>query len=253
MSEEKENQISKTVVSALGSLGTLERATEFQTFLLLACFAAALNIALGLVHQTSLPEFSWQYAKSNLPIGQALVFLTGFALYMSCISGIIRHLADQLVCYPAISVASFARRLTRPDHWYDRERPTHRVRPYELLDAAQAEGGDEYLKQYNEHMNGRMAGDASVSRAASLSFSLLLLIIFENVLPGVRSLSAGLVHLLNAVLDPLGTAIGIAVIVVLLLVWLYRFIDDDYLDGWVVSPRLSAQIEADRRRKMRGQ
>lgn len=243
MSEEKESQISK----ALGALGTLDRATEFQTFLLLASFAIALNITLTLTHQTNLAGISWQYAKSNLPIGQVLIFLTGFALFMSCLVGILRYVVDQVVLYPVITITSFLR-MHSTDR-YRRERPKNWVRPHELLNAARTDEDDAYLEQYNSHMNKKRERDAAAWRTASLCFGLLVLLLIEATLPATSSLSASFVRFLDSVYVHLGDFVAMLVVAVLVFSWLYRFIEDDFDNDWVICPRLYAKLEAERRQK----
>ena len=245
MSDDKTTQIDK----ALGALGTLERATEFQTFLLLASLAVALNITLTLTHQTNLVGFSWQYVRNNLPIGQAMVFLTGFTLYMSCIVGILRYVADQLVSWPAISIASFFGKYDADAISRRRDRPNNAVLASELLEAARNEDDGAYLALYNEHRDKRSAADAAAWRTASLSFGLLVLLAIEATLPANASLSADFVHFLNSTFRGLGNCIGAVLVLVLLASWLFRFIEDDSDRGWIVCPRLYAQLERERQKE----
>lgn len=244
MSDEKSTQIDK----ALGALGTLERATEFQTFLLLGSLAVALNISLTLTHQPNLVGFSWQYVRDQLPIGQALVFLTGFTLYMSCLVGILRYFVDLLVSWPVTWLASFFRSSDADAMSRSRDRPTNRVLSSELLEAARnSDDGAEYLAQYNDHIGKQHIEDAAASRTASLSFSLLVLLAVEATLPTTASLSAGFVRFLNLACSGLGNIVGVVVILVLLMSWLYRFIDDDLHRGWILCPKLYAKLERARR------
>lgn len=245
MSDDKTTQINK----ALGALGTLERATEFQTFLLLASLAVALNTTLTLTHQTNLVGFSWQYVRDHLPIGQALVFLTGFTLFMSCIVGILRYLADQLISWPAISITSFFRSYDADAISRRRHRPNNRVRPSELLEAARDEDDGDYLAQYNDYMEKRGVEDAAAWRTASLSFGLLVLLAIEATLPANASLSADFVQFLNSACGGLGNFIGVVVILVLLASWLYRFIEDDSGRAWIVCPKLYAKLERERQQE----
>jgi hypothetical protein len=245
MSDDKTTQIEK----AIGALGTLERATEFQTFLLLASLAIALNITLTLTHQTNLTGFSWQFVRDHLPIGQALVFLTGFTLFMSCIVGILRYIADKFVYWPVSSLASFFRSydadaISRRGH-----RPNNRVRPSELLQAARDSDDGEYLAQHNDYMEKRGVEDAAAWRTASLSFGLLVLLAIEATLPADASLSADFVHFLNSACSGLGNVIGVVVILVLLASWLFRFIEDDSDRRWVVCPKLYAKLERERQKE----
>ena len=243
MSDDKSTQIDK----ALGALGTLERATEFQTFLLLSSLAFALNITLTLTHQTNLVGFSWQYAKDNLPIGQGLVFLTGFTLYMSCIVNILRYVADQLVGPLVISLASSLGSTQRS--WGIRGRPTNMVRANELLEAARDEEDGTYLALHNEHTDKKGEGDAAAWRTASLSFGLLVLLAIDATLPANASLSTVVIHFLNSTFTNLGIFIGGAVVLVLLASWLFRFIEDDFDRGWITCPKLYAKLERERQKK----
>ncbi|QTO19077.1 hypothetical protein [Burkholderia seminalis] len=245
MSEDRDDQVVKTV----GALGTLERATEFQTFLLLANFVFAINIALTISHHDGLMNFSWEYAKHNLPIGQILVFVMAFALYMSCVVGILRYFTDQIVGYPAIAVTSFLRGRFSGQSVDRYVRPNNMVRPYDLLRAAKDEGGDEYLDQYKEYERKEREGDAMAWRAASLSFALLVLLLIDVDLPSPNSLSIEIIHGLNAVYANLGGVVAALVIAVLLFSWLYRFIDDDWPNKWVINPRLYAKLEAEEQRR----
>lgn len=245
MSDEKTTQIDK----ALGALGTLERATEFQTFLLLASLAIALNITLTLTHQTNLVGFSWQYIRDHLSIGQALVFLAGFTLYMSCIVEILRYFADLLVSWPLISIVFFfrsydAEAISRRGH-----RPNNRVLSSELLEAARDDDDGEYLAQYNDHMGKRGADDAAAWRTASLSFGLLVLLAIEATLPDNASLSADFVIFLNSACSGLGDVIGVVVILVLLTSWLFRLIEDDSHREWILCPKLYAKLERKRQKE----
>jgi hypothetical protein len=235
MSEERSTQIDK----ALGALGKLERATEFQTLLLLGSLAVALNISLTLTHQLNLVGFSWQYVRDQLPIGQALVFLTGFTLYMSCLAGILRYFVRQLVSWPVISLASFLRSYDADATFRRRHRPNHRVLSSELLEAARdSDDGREYLAQYNDHIGKQNGEDAVAARTASLSFGLLVLLTAEATLPRTASPSAGFVRFLNLACSGLGNIVGVAVILVLLMSWLHRFIDDDFHRGRILCPKL---------------
>lgn len=243
MSDDKSTQINK----ALGALGTLERATEFQTFLLLSSLAAALNISLTLTHQTNLVGFSWRYAKDNLPIGQGLVFLTGFTLYMSCVAHILRYIADQLAGPLVISVTMTLRSLDRS--WSTHGRPTNMVRSNELLEAARDEEDGTYLAMHNEHSGKRVEADAAAWRTASLSFGLLVLLAVDATLPANASLSMGFIHFLNSAFANLGTFIGWLVALVLFASWLFRFIEDDYDRGWVTCPKLYAKLERERQKE----
>lgn len=245
MSDDKTTQIEK----ALGALGTLERATEFQTFLLLASLAIALNITLTLTHQTNLTGFSWQFVRDHLPIGQALVFLTGFTLFMSCIVGILRYFADKLLWWPVSSLASFLRSHDAYAKSRRGYRPTDRVRPSELLKAARDSDDGEYLAQYHEYMEKRGVEEAAASRTASLSFGLLVLLAIEATLPTDASLSADFVHFLNSARSGLGNFIGTVVILMLLASWLFRFIENDSDSRWVVCPKLYAKLERERQKE----
>ncbi|WP_321930703.1 hypothetical protein [Paraburkholderia guartelaensis] len=247
MNDDKTTQIDK----ALGALGTLERATEFRTFLLLANLAIALNTTLTLTHQTNLVGFSWQYVRDHLPIGQALVFLTGFTLYMSCVVGILQYFADQLVSWPVISLASFFRSYDAEANSHRRHRPNNRVLSSELLEAARDEDDREYLEQYNDHMDKRGVEDETARRTASLSFGLLVLLAIEAALPANASLSATFVRFLNSACSGLGNFIGVVVILVLLASWLFRFIEDDSDRRWVVCPKLYAKLERERQKEER--
>lgn len=245
MSDDKTTQIDK----ALGALGTLERATEFQTFLLLTSLAIALNATLTLTHQTNLVGFSWQYVRDHLSIGQGLVFLTGFTLYMSCIVGILRYFADQLISWPVISLASFFRSYDAEAISRRRHRPNNRVLSSELLKAARDEDDGAYLALYNDHMDKRGIEDAAAWRTASLSFGLLVLLAIEATLPTDGSLSADFVRFLNSACSGLGNFIGVVVILVLLASWLFRFIEDDSDRGWIVCPKLYAELERERQKE----
>ncbi|MBU9693775.1 hypothetical protein KTF23_28490 [Burkholderia multivorans] len=237
------------VIKAVGALGTLERATEFQTFLLLANFVFALNFSLSVAHQKGLMNFSWEYAKENLPIGQALVFVMTFALYMSCVVGILRYFADQIVGLPAIKISSFFHEHFSEHDTSRYRRPADMVRPYDLLRAARVEGNDEYLEQYKEYENKRREGDAMAWRAASLSFALLVLLAVDAALPNPNSLSIEILHGLNSVYGHLGDFIAVLVIGVLLFSWLYRFIENDWPGKWIINPRLHEKLEAEEQRR----
>jgi hypothetical protein len=242
MSDDKNTQINK----ALGALGTLERATEFQTFLLLASFAVALNTTLTLTHQTNLTGFSWQYAKDNFPIGQGLVFLAVFALYMSCIVGTLRYVVELFV---GPLVTSYIRS-SRPEPRRTRDRPSNMVHVSDLLEAARDEAeGDAYLAMHNDHLDKRREEEAAAQRAASLSFGLLLLLAIEAMQLGNASLSISFIHFLNSVFPRLGAFIGGLVVLILLILWLSRFIEDDSYRDWVTCPKLYIKLEREQQKK----
>ncbi|WP_233864269.1 hypothetical protein [Paraburkholderia adhaesiva] len=96
-------------------------------------------------------------------------------------------------------------------------------------------------------MTAKGAIDATAWRTASLSFGLLLLIVIDITLLGNTSLSMGLVIFLNSSLSYLGNVVGTVVVLLLLASWLYRFIADDVDRDWVVSPKLHAELERERR------
>lgn len=239
MNDDKSTQIDK----ALGALGTLERATEFQTFLLLSSLAISLNISLTLTHQTNLVGFSWQYVRDHLPIGQALIFLTGFALYMSCIVGVLRYIVDELVRWPVVSLASFIRTDATDAKMYWGGRPTNMVRPYDLLNAARYDDSGDYLAQYMEYIKKRDIESAASWRTSSLSFGLLVLIIADATLPTNASLTGSFVHFLDSAWSGLGVFIAVFVILVLLVTWLLRFVENDNEYEWVICPKLYDKLE----------
>lgn len=245
MNDEKDRQIDKM----LGALGTLERATEFRTFLLLACFSIASNVALTLTHQTNLAGITWEYVRFNFPIGQALIFLTGFTLFMSLVIGVLRYVADELLHIPVIHAAVSVRtHLTRADE-RPRGRPTEMVRPYELLAAARNYEDDTYLEQYNIYQERKRVSEAAAWRTASLSFALLLLLPLDVTLPASGSLSVSFVRFLNASYNHLGDFIATLVVMTLIGVWLFRFIEKDFDKDWVVCPRLYVKLEEERRQQ----
>lgn len=239
MTDDKSTQIDR----ALGALGTLERATEFQTFLLLSSLAISLNISLTLTHQTNLVGFSWQYVRDYLPIGQALIFLTGFALYMSCIVGVLRYIVDELVRWPVESLASFIRTDTTGAKTYWGVRPTNMVRPYDLLNAARYEESGEYLEKYMEYIKKREMQNAASWRTSSLSFGLLVLIIADATLPAKASLTGNFVRFLDSACNGLGIFIAVFVILVLLVTWLFRFIENNNEYEWIIFPKLYEKLE----------
>jgi hypothetical protein len=242
MSDEKDRQLDKM----LGALGTLERATEFRTFLLLACFTIALNISLTLTHQTNLAGITWEYVRVNFPIGQALIFLTGFTLFMSLVAGVLRFVIDELLHIPVIYVAvSVRRHLTSADE-RPRGRPTDMVRPYELLIAARKYQDDTYLEQYNIYQEKKDVSEAAAWRTASLSFALLLLLLLDVTLPVSGSISANFVRFLNAYYNHLGDFIAVLVVMTLVGAWLYRFFENNFDKDWLVCPRLYAKLEDER-------
>ncbi|WP_157661628.1 hypothetical protein [Burkholderia ubonensis] len=237
MSEDRDSQIGK----ALGALGALERATEFQTFLLLSSFSLSLNIALTWSHQINLVGFSWQYVKSSISIGQALIFLCGYALFMSYIVEVLRYFADQLVSGPAIWAA--VRLQSGEAGSGGRWRPNNRVRPSELLDAAKNEGDDSYVDLYRDHEDKKRAENAAAWRSASLSFGLLILIIFDLTLPAGCSLSIKFVEFLNSACHNLGDVSAILVVGILVFSWIFRFVEDDLASDWVLCPKLYKKLE----------
>ena len=245
MGDEKVGQLDK----ALGALGTLERATEFQTFLLLASMALALNISLSLVHHTSLTGASWEFAKTSVPVGQVLVFLTGFALFMSCIVGVLKYIAEQIVFHPVVWVAVLLRVHGSSDS-YRYRRPAHHVRPYELLREASKDGGNEFLELYNDYDEQKRKSEVAETRTATLSFAVLVLVLIELALPSDSALSANVIQFLNGKFVHLGDTTATVVVIVLLLSWLQRFIADDLAHSWVLCPKLCKKLEADREREL---
>lgn len=247
MADNQSTQIEKM----LGALGTLERATEFKTFLLLANLAISLNISLTLSHQTNLVGFSWQYVRDHLPVGQALVFLAGFALYMSCFVWAFRFIADSLFIFLKKELTDFIYKGSPQSNQRSQIRPNNMVRPHELLNAARYVDGEDYLLKYNDYIKEKSQENSSVLRTATLSFGLLLLIMVEAVLPDKTSLSGGFVNFLNSIFNGLGNSIGISVILILIFGWLFRFIAEDSKSEWIVCPKLYLELEQENKNHRR--
>jgi hypothetical protein len=239
MSETKESQISKV----LGALGTLERATELKTFLLIANFAVALHLALTWTHQTTLGKVVFDYSKINFPVGEALIFLTLFTFYMSIGMGILRYFAGLIVMYPMMYISRIHRWLSVRDDNLPRGRPENYVLRGELLDAAQADESGEYLKLYHEHTAEKRRNEKSALQTKSLSFGLLLLLSWDATLPEPLSLSRNVIGFFNSVLPYSGDTLAWVVVGVLLISWLHDFFEDDYWKMWVLCPRLYCQLK----------
>ncbi|MFM0732825.1 hypothetical protein PQQ52_20325 [Paraburkholderia sediminicola] len=235
MSDDKDGYITKV----MGALGTLERASEIQTFMLLSTFAIAANIALTLTHQQNLAGFSWQYAKSNVPFGQVLIFLCVYTLYMSCGVGILRAVIDPIALKISRPVTKLFGDSPTQSNW----RLTDHVTPMDLRITARTAEDDFYLTVLEAYEERKRERESGAWRTASLSFSLLALLLIELCLPSGSSLSAALVVFLDNILRHAGDAIAFVVITVLLILWLSQLHEADQSVDWVFCPRLYNKLQ----------
>jgi hypothetical protein len=230
-----------------GGMFKLERVGRFQTFLLMANFSVALNLALIFAEGENLRDYRWMKLIRDMPLGASLIFLTGFALYISCLVPTLRVVLSPIVKYPAVRLGRLLFRLTQPIKADGRARPKYCVRPEELLDAGRTAEENAFLDLYDAHVRGKDRLEMTRRRLSVFAFALLLLLLAERILPTNDSLSLMLVGFFNMFLPGLGSVVFVLLVVTLFVTWLHEFLYQDFDDDWVVCPRLYDKLDAEQR------
>lgn len=229
--------------SSSSVLSILERLTHFPTVLLVLAFLLALDTAISLGYQGTLMSFSWDFAQRHITIGDALIFLFAFGLYMSIGATIVRSIADQLAM---ITVQPLWYKLFPED---DSSRPPRSgvVRPWKLREVAHIEQNKFYLDIYNEHAALMRVNEKFEWHLASTAFACLLLgginyVVLPNL--GYSSFTR-----LSASNFPAAWA-WISGILSLLLsaIWLLPMLRDHRSGEWVYCMSLYQKLEDEKRR-----
>lgn len=224
-------------------LSILERLTHFPTVLLILAFLLASDIAISFGYQGTLMSFSWDFAQRHITIGDALIFIFAFGLYMSIGAAIVRYIADQLAM------------VTVQPLWYklfpenDSSKPPRNgvVRPWKLREVAHIEQNKFYLDLYNEHAAMTSENEKIEWHLASTAFACLFLGgINYVVLPRLGYSSS--TYLFASNFPAAWVWISGLLSLLLSAIWLMPMLRDHRSGEWVYCMSLYQKLEDEKRR-----
>jgi hypothetical protein len=166
-------------------ISVLERATELKICLLVLSFVLAIDLAAATFGSANLLSLNWKLPNEQLNPGTALIFAACYLLYMSTCAPLAQAVFSDVAYWIRRGIDWFEYQFftSRHSKVLAQPSPTH-VTASSLRDAAIFEQNKFMLDLYEKHESQRSEGESSTRTLVGISFSCLLLVVFEFGLTG---------------------------------------------------------------------
>jgi hypothetical protein len=143
-----EPNIPSITKTADGVLSILDKIATLRISLLLFSLALAAEITLLQNGLGGFLHFQWDLIKDSLSMGPVILFLIGYALFMSIGVSIIKHIAEAIFSTPAYKLAHSGR--ADGNAWFENPAPSFKVSSTALRAYALREKDAVAMKVYND-------------------------------------------------------------------------------------------------------
>jgi len=211
-----------------------ERATNFSFALGLSSFVLALDLSLSLTTSQNITTLGIDEFQTDITLGYVTIFLVGYAFFMSYFTLILKHFTENVlfIIFLKFNVPTLPRYTPSRDEY---------IIGGKLLKYAQDNEDELALHTYEKELKSHNEESEKQRISAHISFSCLLLIIFESLTinSGIRTIISQSYELLAQTKITPTTLIStffLTGIVALIIPWIYE-IFTPYRTLWIWYPK----------------